>query len=257
MIRIPFIITGCKMAARSLIRSSLQQIVKGRTLPSIARREYSLLVPATPVTPVTPEKFRAAIRDGNQHSLNAMYAASLTPEKSRDVNAMLTSFEASKAAGLSSDSPDAISMAMAAVKAARQQSLGNEQAKLEATLAIVRKDDGSLSKRVQEHFQGADHADTTEYWMWFCLATFPVVLLLCIRGYWMEMAHLDHLEEHGPPEFINYSHMQIRTKDYPWGDGSHNLFHNKWLALPDGFAVDENYSHSDTKRNWRGVKTDV
>ncbi|KAA0713831.1 Cytochrome c oxidase subunit 6A, mitochondrial [Triplophysa tibetana] len=59
----------------------------------------------------------------------------------------------------------------------------------------------------------------------------PGVAVCMVNMYLRAQQH-----DHGQPEFVPYSHLRIRSKRFPWGDGNHSLFHNSHLnALPDGF----------------------
>ncbi|XP_070820624.1 cytochrome c oxidase subunit 6A1, mitochondrial [Chaetodon trifascialis] len=59
----------------------------------------------------------------------------------------------------------------------------------------------------------------------------PGVAVCMLNMYLKEQEH-----SHQQPEFIPYSHLRIRSKRFPWGDGNKSLFHNRHVnALPDGY----------------------
>lgn len=64
----------------------------------------------------------------------------------------------------------------------------------------------------------------------------PACLLVTYNAYTKEKEHAHHIEEHGKPEFLPYTHLRIRKKPFPWGDGNHTLIHNSHAnALPEGY----------------------
>lgn len=71
--------------------------------------------------------------------------------------------------------------------------------------------------------------------MWMLMSIFVALPGVAVSYY---IAKSKEAEEHHEPrpEFVPYSHLRIRTKRFPWGDGNHSLFHNRETnALPDGY----------------------
>ena len=79
--------------------------------------------------------------------------------------------------------------------------------------------------------------------MWRNISYFvavPALLFLGVNSYLKEMAHFKHLEEHGREEYRQFTHLALRTKPFPWGDGNHTLLHNPHTnALPDGYEDED------------------
>ncbi|CAN9513526.1 unnamed protein product [Ophioblennius macclurei] len=79
----------------------------------------------------------------------------------------------------------------------------------------------------------AEHGDqSARVWkiLTFTVAL-PGVAVCMLNMYLKEQQH-----SHDQPEFVPYSHLRIRSKRFPWGDGVKSLFHNPHVnALPDGY----------------------
>uniref|UniRef100_A0AAY4CW66 Cytochrome c oxidase subunit n=1 Tax=Denticeps clupeoides TaxID=299321 RepID=A0AAY4CW66_9TELE len=59
---------------------------------------------------------------------------------------------------------------------------------------------------------------------------------VCMLNVFLKQQHHSHEQ----PEFVPYSHLRIRSKRFPWGDGNKSFFHNSHLnALPDGYEGHE------------------
>lgn len=78
---------------------------------------------------------------------------------------------------------------------------------------------------------------TTSLWRKISLfVAFPGIALVAWNAIQKEKEHHDHIAEHGQPPFIPYTHLRLRYKPFPWGDGNHSLIHNKHAnALPEGY----------------------
>lgn len=96
----------------------------------------------------------------------------------------------------------------------------------------------TVSTFVQERIDEEVHALKTMV-TWRNISLFvaiPAVLITAYSSYVKEMAHMKHHEEHGNPEFLPFTHLRIRNKPFPWGDGNHTLLHNPDVnPLPDGY----------------------
>nr|XP_046270970.1 cytochrome c oxidase subunit 6A, mitochondrial [Scatophagus argus] len=98
----------------------------------------------------------------------------------------------------------------------------------------------SLSSAARRVFAAASHSGHEGGAKTWKMLTFVVALPSVAVG--MVNAYMKmQANPHEPPEFVPYSHLRMRTKKFPWGDGNHTLFHNPHTnPLPDGY---ENSHH--------------
>ncbi|XP_012681686.1 cytochrome c oxidase subunit 6A, mitochondrial [Clupea harengus] len=111
-------------------------------------------------------------------------------------------------------------------------SLGRlSRAVLRAPLAQARQ----LSAAAGAH--GAHEGGSRVWKILTFVVAFPGVAVCMLNMYLKMQQHQAHYVQ---PEFVPYSHLRIRTKRFPWGDGVKSFFHNDELnALPDGYAEHE------------------
>jgi len=97
-------------------------------------------------------------------------------------------------------------------------------------LAAVR----AYSAAAAEHDAAGAHQGGIRLWKLLSFfVAIPGVGACFVNAQLKEKEHWAHYEQ---PEFKPYSHLRMRTKKFPWGDGNKTLFHNAHVnALPEGF----------------------
>ncbi|KAL4223204.1 Cytochrome c oxidase subunit 6A1 [Mactra antiquata] len=68
-------------------------------------------------------------------------------------------------------------------------------------------------------------------WMYTtALVAIPGVALCVVNAFFTDP------EDHSPPEFIQYEHLRVRRKAFPWGNGDRSMLHNPQTnATSEGF----------------------
>ena len=78
------------------------------------------------------------------------------------------------------------------------------------------------------------HAPNPELWRKvFYFVCCPAIVLSMVNTYLAEREHWAHYKR---PEFKPMEYLRIKTKKFPFGDGTRTLFHNPLVnPLPDGW----------------------
>ncbi|KAG5898405.1 hypothetical protein JTB14_030383 [Gonioctena quinquepunctata] len=62
---------------------------------------------------------------------------------------------------------------------------------------------------------------------------FPSIALCAVN---CVLTHQKHAAHPHRPEFVQYEHLRVRSKRFPWGEGNRSLFHNPHTnPLPNGY----------------------
>ena len=70
---------------------------------------------------------------------------------------------------------------------------------------------------------------------WKSISLFVAIPALTYCVYNAIRKEAEH-SKHGRAEFVPYTHLRIRNKPFPWGDGNHTLIHNAHTnPLPEGY----------------------
>ncbi|XP_071535411.1 cytochrome c oxidase subunit 6A, mitochondrial-like [Panulirus ornatus] len=92
----------------------------------------------------------------------------------------------------------------------------------------------TIRKAAVSAAEGHAHDGGSKPWkMVSILVAFPAIGL-CMANAFLTGEHEER------PEFVEYEHLRLRTRRFPWGDGQKSLFHNSHAnALPDGYEEDD------------------
>ncbi|XP_007885604.1 cytochrome c oxidase subunit 6A, mitochondrial [Callorhinchus milii] len=87
-----------------------------------------------------------------------------------------------------------------------------------------------LCRRMTTSGQAHGHEGSARKWKILSFTLAIPGVAVCMLNAYLKQQHEEQ------PEFVPYTHLRIRTKQFPWGDGNHSLFHNPHTnPLPTGY----------------------
>merc|ERR1739838_304719 len=97
--------------------------------------------------------------------------------------------------------------------------------------ALLRSSQTQARRQLSASAAHGEHDSAKTWKILTFVVALPGVAVCMLNMYLKEQQH-----SHEQPEFVAYSHLRIRNKRFPWGDGVKSLFHNPHLnALPGGY----------------------
>ncbi|GCB76576.1 cytochrome c oxidase subunit 6A1, mitochondrial-like [Scyliorhinus torazame] len=89
----------------------------------------------------------------------------------------------------------------------------------------------SSARQLSAAAGGEEHQASRMWKILSFVVAIPGVSVCMLNCYLKAQQHA-----HERTEFVAYEHLRIRSKPFPWGDGTHSLFHNSHAnPLPTGY----------------------
>ncbi|KAJ8414765.1 hypothetical protein AAFF_G00022880 [Aldrovandia affinis] len=99
--------------------------------------------------------------------------------------------------------------------------------------ALLRSTSTQTRRQLSAAVHGEEHQAARTWKILSFVVALPGVAVCMLNMYLKQQQH-----HHEQPEFTPYTHLRIRSKRFPWGDGNKSLFHNPHVnALPDALQT--------------------